>query len=198
MLTEGNLRTEKGKCDLYKRDVYQYAAGMKFIAVPPGSLNEAFDFDPAFANALSEYRENLGKDLYLGVIRAYQGDDLKKLYRLDQLSRQLDIPLIATNDVHYHNLQRRELQDVLTCAREKCTIYNAGFRLHENAERYLKPIKEMERLFSKYPGAIERTQEIVDACQFSLNTLKYIYPEELTTEGRTPLEELKSFDTRKK
>lgn len=191
MLTEGNLRTEKGKCDLYKEDVFRHAAGMKFIAVPPGSLNEAFDFDPAFTNALSEYRENLGKDLYLGAIRAYQGDDLKKLYRLDQLSRQLDIPLIATNDVHYHNLQRRELQDVLTCVREKCTIYNAGFRLHENAERYLKPIKEMERLFSKYPGAIERTQEIADACQFSLSTLKYIYPEELTTEGRTPLEELK-------
>lgn len=191
LLTEGNLRTEKGKCALYKADVYRYAAGMKFIAVPPASLNEAFDFDPAFANALSEYRKNLGKDLYLGAIRAYQGDDLKKLYRLDQLSTRLDIPLIATNDVHYHNLQRRELQDVLTCVREKCTIYNAGFRLHENAERYLKPIEEMKRLFSKYPEAIERTQEIADACRFSLNTLKYVYPEELTTEGRTPLEELK-------
>ena len=190
LLTEGNLRTEKGKCDLYKADVYRNAAGIKFIAVPPSSLNESFDFDPSFARNLREYREALGTNLYLGAIRSYQGDDMKKLYRLDQLSQRLDIPLVATNDVHYHNLQRRELQDVLTCVREKCTIYNAGFRLHENVERYLKPAKEMQRLFLKFPEAIERTQEIADACQFSLNSLKYVYPEELTTEGRTPLREL--------
>lgn len=190
LLTEGNLRTEKGKCDLYKADVYRYAEGIRFIAVPPASLNESFDFDPSFEQNLREYRRALGKSLYLGAIRSYQGDDMKKLYRLDQLSQHLDIPLVATNDVHYHNFQRRELQDVLTCIREKCTIYNAGFRLHENAERYLKPAAEMRRLFMKFPEAIERTQEIADACQFSLSSLKYVYPEELTTEGRTPMEEL--------
>lgn len=191
LLTEGNLRTEKGKCDLYKADIYRHAKGIKFIAVPPSALNESFDFDPSFAQNLKEYREELGTNLYLGAIRSYQGDDMKKLYRLDQLSQRFHIPLVATNDVHYHNLQRRELQDVLTCVREKCTIYNAGFRLHENAERYLKPAAEMQRLFMKFPEAIERTQEIVDACQFSLSSLKYVYPEELTTEGRTPMEELK-------
>ncbi|ACT96586.1 error-prone DNA polymerase [Dyadobacter fermentans] len=190
LLTEGNLRTEKGKCDLYKADVYRYAEGIRFIAVPPAALNESFDFDPSFEQNLREYRRALGKSLYLGAIRSYQGDDMKKLYRLDQLSQHLDIPLVATNDVHYHNFQRRELQDVLTCIREKCTIYNAGFRLHENAERYLKPAAEMQRLFMKFPEAIERTQEIADACQFSLSSLKYVYPEELTTEGRTPMEEL--------
>ena len=193
LLTEGNLRTEKGKCDLYKADIYRNAEGIKFIAIAPSALNESFDFDPSFARNLREYREALGTNLYLGAVRSYQGDDMKKLYRLDQLSQRLNIPLVATNDVHYHNLQRRELQDVLTCVREKCTIYNAGFRLHENAERYLKPAAEMQRLFLKFPEAIERTQEIADACQFSLSSLKYVYPEELTTEGRTPLEELETL-----
>src|SRR5690606_13879142 len=103
---------------------------------------------------------------------------------------QLNIPLITTNDVHYHHPGRRELQDVLTCVREKCTIYNAGFRLYQNAERYLKPAKEMQRLFAAYPNAIARTQELESACQFSLSELKYVYPEEITTEGRTPQEEL--------
>ena len=60
--------------------------------------------------------------------------------------QQLDIPMVATNDVHYHEPARRQLQDIVTCIREKCTIYNAGFRLHPNAERYLKPIDEMLRL----------------------------------------------------
>jgi len=48
LLTVGNLRTEKGKCDLYKADVYQYSKGSKFIVLPPSSLNTVFDFDVAF------------------------------------------------------------------------------------------------------------------------------------------------------
>ena len=98
--------------------------------------------------------------------------------------------MVATNDVHYHHPVRRELQDVLTCIREKCTIHTAGFKLHPNAERHLKPIAEMQRLFRQYPDAIRRTQEIAEACQFSLDMLKYEYPVELTSEGRTPQQEL--------
>src|SRR5690606_26321284 len=60
----------------------------------------------------------------------------------------------------------------------------------QNAERHLKAEAEMKRLFRRYPDAIARTGEIAEACRFSLNTLKYVYPEELTTEGRTPQQEL--------
>src|SRR4030095_6598725 len=173
LLTKGNIRTEKGKCDLYKADVYEHAKGMKFIVIPSATLNTIFDFDADFKQPLEEYHEVFESDLYLGATRSYQGDDFKKLFRLSQLAKRFNTPLVATNDVHYHNPARRELQDVLTCIREKCTIYNAGFPLHENAERYLKPAEEMLRLFRQYPGAIQRTQEITDACQFSLSTLKY-------------------------
>src|SRR5258706_336571 len=98
--------------------------------------------------------------------------------------------MLATNDLHYHHPERGELQDVVTCVREKCTIHNAGFRLHPNAERYLKPIDEMLRLFRHYPDAILQTQAIAGACTFSLDQLKYHYPKEITTNGRTPQEEL--------
>lgn len=190
LLTKGNLRAEKGKCHLYKKDVYEHAGGMKFIALPPISLNEAFDFNEEFKNQLKEYREAFGKEIYLAATRHYAGDDGKQLYRLSQLSASLDIPLVATNNVHYHHPSRRQLQDILTCIREKCTIQNAGYRLHPNAERYLKPSGEMIRLFRQYPDAIRRTQEIAEACQFSLDDIKYEYPREITSEGRTPLEEL--------
>lgn len=189
LLTTGNLRAEKGECHLYKADVYSHARGMKFIVLPPSVLNELFDFEPSFENVLKEYREVFGSSLYIAVSRRYQGDDSKYLYRA-QLSMQLNIPMVATNDVHYHEPARRQLQDIVTCVREKCTIYTAGFRLHPNAERYLKPIDEMLRLFRQYPDAILRTQEIAEACQFSLDTLKYEYPEEITSEGRNPQEEL--------
>jgi error-prone DNA polymerase len=190
LLTVGNLRAEKGECHLYKADVYKHAKGSKFIALPPITLNEAFDFDQSFKKSLAEYRDALGEHLYLAATRSYCGDDAKLLFRIYQLSAQSNVPVVATNDVHYHHPVRRELQDVVTCIREKCTIHTAGFRLHPNAERYLKPMNEMERLFRQYPDAILNTQEIADACAFSLDALKYQYPKELTSDGRTPQEEL--------
>ncbi|WP_442794931.1 error-prone DNA polymerase [Pelobium manganitolerans] len=190
LLSVGNLRAEKGKCFLYRRDVFEYAKGILFIAVPPAELDTSFNFSAAFVDDLKDYQKHLSPHLFLATVRSYQGNDQKRLYRLRQLSDKLGIPLAATNDVHYHIPERRELQDILTCIREKCTIYQAGFKLHANAERYLKPVEEMERLFRQYPDALANAQKIADACNFSLDELKYIYPDELTSDGRTPQEEL--------
>ncbi len=190
LLSKGKLCTEKGQCHLSKADVFRYAEGIKFIVIPPSSLNLNYEFEEEFITDLQQYRQALGNQLYLGAIRSYRANDSKMLYRIQELANDTGIPMAATNDVHYHNRERRELQDVLTCIREKCTIYNAGFLLYQNAERHLKPINEMQRLFRQYPDAIVLTQEIANACQFSLDELQYIYPEEITSEGRTPQEEL--------
>ena len=190
LLTIGNLRAEKGECHLYKNDVYQYATDFKLIVIPPSKLDEHFQFDPLFEIALAEYYSVFKNNVFLAATRHYFGDDAKQIFRLTEISSRTGVPLVATNDVHYDNPDRRQLQDILTCIREKCTIYNAGFRLYENAERYLKPKDEMVRLFRLHPDAILRTREIADACKFSLDSLKYEYPEEITTEGRSPQEEL--------
>ncbi|MGQ8335251.1 error-prone DNA polymerase [Sunxiuqinia sp. A32] len=190
LLSEGNLRAEKGKCHLYKDDVYKHASGIKFLVIPPPKLQPNFNFQDEFIQALKEYKEALGNYLYLAASFSYQGDDQKRLFRLSQLAKQMQIPLVATNDVHYHTRERRELQDALTCIREKCTIHTAGFKLHQNAERHLKSIEEMYRLFRQYPEAIHNALQLADSCQFSLDELKYLYPEEITSEGRTPMEEL--------
>jgi error-prone DNA polymerase len=190
LLTTGNLRTEKGKCLLYKSDVFNQLRDIRLIVVPPVILNERFEFDKSFEKQSADYRDIFGDRLYLSASRRYSGDDAKQLFRLSQLSSRFGIPMVATNDVHYHEPDRRPLQDILTCIREKCTIQSAGFRLHQNAERYLKSGDEMKRLFNQYPEAIRNTQEIAEACQFNLDMLKYEYPEEITTDGRTTLEEL--------
>ncbi len=190
LLTLGNLRTEKGKCDLFQADVFAHAEGSKFIVLPPASLTTSFEFDEAFVQSLTEYKNNLGDKLFIAASRSYSGEDSKLLSRIHQLSSRLNIPMVATNDVHYHDFNRRELQDIVTCVREKCTIHSAGFRLHPNAERYLKPKDEMHRLFRQYPDAIRQAQHIADACTFSLDQLKYQYPKEITRDGRTPQQEL--------
>jgi error-prone DNA polymerase len=190
LLTTGNRRTEKGKCDLYKKDVYQHLKDVIVIVQPPQQLNNLFELEHDFKDTLFEYQQHFGNKLYIAAQRSYNGADAKLLFRLNELAVQLQIPLAATNNVYYHTVARRELQDVLTCIREKCTIHNAGFKLYPNAERYLKSAAEMIRLFRNYPDAVQRTQEIMQACNFSLDELKYEYPEEITSEGRTPQEEL--------
>ncbi len=190
LLTVGNLRAEKGQCQLYRSDVYQYSEGIKFIICPPDRLTAKFELDADFSAFVSEYKQELGQQLYLGVKRLYRGDDAKLLFRIQQLGNTLTVPLVALGDVYYHVPERRELQDVLTCIRNKCSIQNAGFKLYPNAERYLKPMAEMERLFRAYPDAIIQAREIAQACTFSLDDLKYIYPDELSSNGRTAQEEL--------
>src|SRR5690606_2360728 len=190
LLTRGNLRAEKGSCLLYKSDVFTHAKGILFVAVMPGELNRHFEFEEFFLQNIKKYQEALRGQLYLSATRSYLGNDDKLIFRIQQLSTKYNLPVVATNDVHYHDLSRRELQDILTCVREKCTIHEAGFRLHQNAERHMKPIDEMHRLFRKYPDALRNTLAIMEAWTLSLDELKYVYPAEINQSGRSPLEEL--------
>jgi error-prone DNA polymerase len=126
LLTLGNLRTEKGKCELYKADVNEYSEGILFVVVPPDKLDSRFELDAGFLADLAEYRKWFGHALYLAASFNYQGQDAKRLFRLAETG----VPLVAMGDIHYHCASRRELQDILTCVREKCTIHTAGFNLH--------------------------------------------------------------------
>lgn len=190
LLTLGNRRAEKGECHLYKADLFRLLQDVVLILQPPTQLNQHFEFEQSFVDIAKEYKLQFAHRLYMALQRRYYGDDQKLLFRITQLAELFNIPTVATNDVYYHEPARRQLQDVLTCIKEKCTIHTAGFKLYPNAERYLKDEDEMKRLFRQYPEAILRTQEIANVCRFSLDELKYEYPEEITSEGRTPQEEL--------
>jgi error-prone DNA polymerase len=189
LLTKGNLRTKKGKCELYKADVYTHREGIIFVAVPPDKLNTGFELDAGFLKDLSEYRQHFGRSLYLAASFNYQGQDAKRMFRLAETG----VPLAATGDVHYHHTTRRELQDVLTCIREKCTIHSAGFKLHPNAERFLKELPEVASLFRGYPETIANANTIAAACNFSLDSLKYLEPEEKLVDGMTMQQRLTSL-----
>ena len=96
------------------------------------------------------------------------------------------LSLLATNQVLYHSPQRRPLHDVMTAIRHKTTVAAAGHLLHPNAERHLKSPAQMQRLFARWPHAIRAAREVADRCQFSLDELRYEYPEDIYPDGQTP------------
>jgi error-prone DNA polymerase len=144
---------------------------------------------------LRRIKQALGprKRLYLAARHVYRGDDRARIEALAQLAARVGLPLVATGAVLYHAAHRRPLQDVLTCIREKCTIHEAGLKLEANAERHLKPPQELARLFAGHEEALARTIEIANACTFSLDELKYEYPDEPVPEGKTPQSHLEDL-----
>lgn len=186
LLTLGQRRSEKGACTLRLADFLDHAEGQLVLAVPPDRL------DAAFGDALKRLAGDL-PDVWLAAARRYGARDLKRLSHLQALAEASGAPMVATNDVLYHGPERRPLQDVLTCIREKCTIHEAGLRLQANAERHLKSPDEMARLFARFPGAVERTVEIAGRIGFDLSQLRYEYPDEPVPPGKTAIQHLRDL-----
>ncbi|HJS40758.1 MAG TPA: error-prone DNA polymerase [Sphingomicrobium sp.] len=183
LLSLGKMRSGKGECDLQLAEVANHADGIAFIAMPGEDLD-------AFAHALPRLKDALPSLAHVAAAHSYRGDDLARIEHLDRLARSIASTILATNDVHYHAPDKRPLQDVMTCIREKTTIAEAGFLLHANAERHLKSPEEMARLFARWPHAVSATREFADALRFSLDELRYEYPRETVPEGRTPQQHL--------
>src|SRR5438270_1506048 len=179
LLSLGKMRSEKGECDLALQDVATHAEGIAFIAWPNDDLDD-------FETELPRLREALPSLAHVAASWLYRGDDAARIERLDRMAKRHGCTILATNDVHYHAPDRRPLQDVVTCIREKVTISTAGYLLNPNAERHLKSPEELQRLFSRWPHAISATREFADALHFSLDELRYEYPRETVPEGRTP------------
>ena len=188
LLTLGKRRAQKGSCELSLADVlsgdFQAARGQIVIALPPDRIDRYFN------TILDKLKNESESDSFLAGQVRLDGNDALRLARLAALAERHDTPLVATNGVLMHRPQRRVLQDVLTCIRHGCTLFEAGYRLEPNGERHLKAPVEMARLFSSYPEAVARTVEIADACTFSLDELRYDYPVDPVPAGRTPQEEL--------
>ena len=144
------------------------------------------DLTAPFANLLPHLARQLPTLKHIAASYLYRGDDIARIERLDQLARANGLGLLATNDVHYHAPERRALQDVMTAIRHKTTVAKAGHLLHPNAERHLKSPAQMQRLFARWPHAIRAAREVADRCRFSLDELRYEYPEEIYPDGQTP------------
>lgn len=184
VLSTGKRRTTKGGCHIYLSDLADLGGQQHVLVLPPVAPTAGF------GRQLDQIAEIFPGHCHLAGRLLYDGNERQRLDHLAEFAKTHQTPLVATGNVHYHVPERRPLQDVLTCIRHHCSIDNAGFRLAANAERHLKPAAEMARLFRDHPEAIRRTVEIAAACTFSLDELRYEYPDELTEAGRDVQAEL--------
>ena len=184
LITLGRRRAPKGECKIFLKDVLDHSKEQVLISLPPPEFNNRY------MEHLHYLQKRLANNVWLAARCHYDGNDATHLYNLAQLSVKTNVPMVATNDVLMHTPDRKPLMDIVTCIREHCTIDQAGFRLAMNAERHLKPPKEMARLFQLYPEAIARTVEITNLCEFSIDELRYEYPVDEAPPGTTPQEEL--------
>jgi DNA-directed DNA polymerase III PolC len=187
LLTLGKRRTEKGQCVLHCDDLLAHIAGFNLIVLPGHLKNTG---DTSLATLLLRLREASSRNVWLGASLLYRGDDARRLARLAAIAGEARVPLIAVGDVLYHAPERRALQDVVTCIREHLTLTTAGRRLEANAERHLKPPHEMARLFRDAPQAVEATLRFLERCRFSLEELRYEYPDETREGFATPQDAL--------
>ncbi|MDY0105844.1 MAG: error-prone DNA polymerase [Giesbergeria sp.] len=120
---------------------------------------------------------------WIGVEQLRRLDDELWLHRLRTLSELTALPLVAVGDVHMHVRSRKPLQDVLTATRIGKPLTECGHALQRSAERHLRT---RLRLAQTFPAELlAETLQVAARCHFSLNELKYQYPDEVVPPGHT-------------
>ncbi len=184
LISKGKLRAEKGLCDLDFDDLPEWQEGLLLAVAPPQRIGDETK------HCLEKLTRIAPARVWLAAAMLYHGDDKRRLRKLQRLAREVRVPLLAINDVLYHTPDRRELQDVVSCIREHVTLDTAGRLLEVNAERHLKSADEMARLFHAAPDTIAETIRFADRIAFSLDQIKYNYPDEPVPKGKTSLQHL--------
>ena len=189
LITRGRRAAAKGSYCLTRADVEQNGLEQCFILwLPALERPAAHHIQAAEARWLTE---RFAGKLRIAVEMLRDGADSQRLALLGAIGRDLNVPLVASGDVHMHVRSRRGLQDALSAIRLGMPVAAAGWGLHPNGERYLR---ERERLGRLYPRELlDETLAIAQQCTFSLNELRYEYPHELVPQGETPTSHLRNL-----
>ena len=121
-------------------------------------------------------------------------EDADKTAVVLELAIRLKLPVVATNDVHMHVPERRQLLDTITAIRHCTPVRRLGVVLNSNSERHLRPLETLQTLY--HERMLDEAVKISNACTFSMDQLEYEYPANLVPEGLTAAEHLRrlTFD----
>ncbi len=133
---------------------------------------------------IGEALKTVFPELWIALELFRDGHDLDKTAHALTLSMRLNLPIVAANDVHTHQPERQPLQDLLTAVRLKTQVSEVGLQGFANAERTLRSLADLQQLYA--PEMLAETMVIANRCQFSMDELRYEYPEDLVPPHLTP------------
>ena len=180
LITLARRRAAKGAYTLQRHDLNAIS--------PNGALPDCLAlWSPGEMPSVADARwlaERFPGRLWIAVELHAGPDDAARLAELQALGAACGLPLVAAGDVHMHVRARRPLQDVLTALRLKSSVFEAGYALFPNGERHLRSRLRLARLYP--PELLAETLAVAGRCDFSLDELRYEYPEEIAPDGHTP------------
>ena len=122
--------------------------------------------------------------LWIALELFLEATDPDRMANALTVSMRLDLPVVAANEVHVHVPERQPLQDLMTAIRLKTTVAKLGSRGFANAERHLRPLAALASIYP--PEMLQESVRIAERCTFSMNELRYEYPEDLVPPHLTP------------
>ena len=199
LLTKANRKGSDLRQHALTLDAIANHADGLLAGVPLGMLPEAGRLHGSHAaedaerivQAVVRWRELFGERLSCLAEVALEGDDAERLEWFAAVARQARVPIVASGDVRYHERARLPLFDLLAAVRHGCSVEQVRGRLRaderlSNGERHLQERWRIAERFASLPGAVERSLDIANQCTFSLDELRYEYPNAIVPESCTP------------
>jgi len=198
LITLGRTRSEKGTYLLTPADIdspgpdFAHLAGMPdclAILLPAYPGHDAADVDRLHAQAAWMASTFPGR-CWLGLNLLHRAHDEGHRATIDEVGWQHGLPITALGHVCMHVRSRKPLQDTLTAVRLGKPVAECGYGLAQNAEQHLRPRVRLANIYS--PQALAETLRIASLCSFSLDELRYEYPNEVVPPGHTASSFLRS------
>ena len=175
LISMARRRSPKGEYRVTLRDVIFHLKRCLLIWLPTDNSDSCRAYG-------QQLRRLCKQRLWLGVSHLRHGDETRRYFTYLQLARELDIPMLACGNVQMHHPQRKPLHDVITAIANNTSIDQLGKRRHSNSQQHLRPLAKLQQL---YPLALlQQTLVVARHCDFSLEELRYEYPEEVVPEGQ--------------
>lgn len=180
LLTMAKLRAPKNQSRIEWQELEAHAEGLIALTGDEESpLHQALHAAPASAlDVLQRLKSIFGRNnVFMELQRHRLRLEKRRNRHLVELAEREGLPLIASNGACYAGREGRLLQDAFTALRHHTTLDAGGLLLAPNSQRHLKSVEEMRELFADLPQAVDNTQRVVDAIDFTLRKLGYEFPE---------------------
>ena len=188
LITLARTRAPKGEYRLAPEDLTHPPAGYAHLRHMPeclAILSPAYGLDAERMTQQARWLARaFGQRAWVGLSLLHRcRDDLHRA-AVEQAAQAAQLPVVALGQVQMHVRSRKPLHDTLTGIRTRQPVSQCGYELSGNAEQHLRTRMRLANLYP--PQALAQTLVVARRCAFSLEQLRYEYPDEIVPRGHTP------------